>query len=120
MLQQYIEFFYPGSFFPETTKRPVDDRRPIASPPDGVYGYRFFAREEVRQGGEVLSGKEKDYSGMTYFGDVLTADDIEKLPGDHKTLLINMWCNNWPRVVCTVRGNFQPLQDADMCVSLPK
>ena len=117
MLQQYVEFFFPGSFVSETSTQPVDDRRAIADLPKGAYGYRFFAREEVKQGDEVLVGKNKDYSAYTFLGEVLTAADIAKLPGDHTILLSNMRCNDWPRVVRTVRGNFQPLREGDVCVA---
>ena len=119
MLQQYIEFLYPGSFVDNTQTRPVDGRQPPTQLPEGCFGYRFFAREEVRQGDEVLSGKSKDFSGYTYFGKALTIEDVERLPktrpDDYKILLSNMRNNNWPRVVLTICGNFKPLEECDEC-----
>lgn len=116
MIQQYIEFLFPGVFSPGRLTRPVDHRDPPARVPEGCFGYRFFARQEVSQGGEVLSGEARDHSHYTYFGETMTADGIKNLPGDHDILLRNMEVNGWPVVVRTVRGNFRQMQDGDVCI----
>lgn len=64
-------------------------------------------------------GKPKDYDPMTYFGEVLTLDQVKALePAKNYDILVsNMECNKWDRVVRTVRGNFQPLNEGDKVVS---
>lgn len=119
MLKQYIEFFYSGSFVSESSAQEVADRAPPDELPKGAYGYRFFARSEVTQDGEILRGSPKDYSGMTYFGEVMTLEEVKALTpySDYRTIVINMDCNKWGRVVRTVRGQFMQLNDGDFVVT---
>lgn len=120
MLKHYVEFFYPGSFMSESSAKEVSDRNAtVTEIPQGAYGYRHFSREEVTQDGELLLGKAKDHSPMTYFGEVLTLEQVQALkPAKNYDILIsNMKCNGWDRVVRTVRGNFQPLNEGDKVVS---
>lgn len=114
MIQQYIEFYYPGSFVSETEKRPVADRTRPVTIPMGAYAYRFFERQEVPSDGETLCGAPRNHSAMTYFGKALTAEQVKALPGDYRVLLSNMECNGWSMVVQTLRGNFQPLNPGDI------
>lgn len=111
----YVEFLFPGTFFSETTTREVDDRSPPTDIPKGCYGYRFFSQSKAEVNGEVLRGMPKDYSGTTYFGEVLTLDDIEKLPGT-EILQSNMRINEWETIVRTIRGNYQPLYEGDKVI----
>lgn len=111
----YVEFFFPGSFVPESTIRQVDDRSPPTDVPKGCYGYRYFSRSEVEVDGEVLRGEPKVCSGMFYFGEALTLADVGKLPGTD-ILQSNMKGNGWGKVVRTVRGNFQPLYERDTVI----
>ena len=117
MLKQYVEFFFPGSFASETSAQEVASRADAVELPRGAYGYRFFARREIEQGGEVLKGERKDIGPMTYYGEVLTLEDVQSLTGDYRILASNMKCNGWDRVVRTVRGNFQPLDTCDVVVT---
>ncbi len=117
MLKQYVEFFFPGSFVSETSAQEVANRTDAVELPRGAYGYRFFAQQEVEQDGEVLKGERKDIGPMTYYGEVLTLEDVQALPGDYRILASNMKCNGWSRVVRTVRGNFQPLDVCDVVVT---
>ncbi len=119
MLKQYIEFFYPGSFVSESSAQEVADRTPPAELPKGAYGYRFFARSEVTQDGETLRGQPKDYSGMTYYGEVMTLEEVKALTpsSDYRILVSNIECNGWDRVVRTIRGQFMPLNAGDSVVT---
>lgn len=115
MLKHYVEFFYPGSFFPETRVREIQDRTsPATNVPEGAYGWRVFSQETITMGGETLTGKPKDYGPMVYFGEIMTLEDVRALGGDYRILISNMEINGWDRVVRTVRGNFQPLNDGDV------
>jgi hypothetical protein len=118
MLKTYVEFLLPGSFFPETMTREVADRSDPSDIPQNTYGYQLYSRTEVAADGEVLHGPERDRSGTTYFGVRMTAEDIGRLPGDHKILLSNMRINDWPEVVRTVMGNFRPLRTGDRVIAV--
>jgi hypothetical protein len=116
ILQEYIEFYFPGSFVSETDVKPIASRSLPVVLPLGAYAYRFFSRQEVELNGEILRGKAHDYSPMTYFGKALTLSEVKALDGDYRILISNMECNRWDRVVRTVRGNFQPLKDGDVVI----
>lgn len=118
MLKQYIEYFYPGSFVGESSAQEVAGRTPPAELPKGAYGYRFFSRSEVTQDGETLRGQPKDHIQMTYFGEVMTLEEVKGMTpaGKYKILVSNMENNRWGRVVRTIRGQFMPLNDGDSVV----
>lgn len=120
MLKHYVEFCFPGSLMSETSTKEVGDRNAPVEAPQGAFGYRYFSREEVEMEGEVLIGKAKDRSPMTYFGEVFTLDQVKALePAKNYSILVsNMQCNKWDRVVRTVRGNFQPLHEGDRVIAL--
>lgn len=112
----YVQFLYPGTIVAEISTHEVADRSdPIV--PDGAYGYSFFSRTEMIVNGEKLIGEVRDRSGHTYIGEVMTAEQIERLPGDYRILLSNMRSNDWPNAVRTVRGNFVPMQTGDRVIS---
>jgi hypothetical protein len=119
VIKHYVEFFYPGSFVSETSRKPVPERDVPVDLPAGAYGYRFLSRSEVEHDGETLIGKDRNVGPMTYVGEILTVADIKALNDgrDYYTLLANMRINRWDRVVRTVRGNFQQLNDGDKVVA---
>jgi hypothetical protein len=123
MIKQYIEWYYPGSFVSETSSVMVSDRSAPVVIPERAYGYRFFARTEVVEDGERLVGANRDYSPMTYFGEVLTVDQVKALPehrhDQYRVLISNMECNGWKSVVRTVQGNFQPINEGDTVRAAP-
>jgi len=61
MLKHYVEFFYPGSFFSESSFEEVSHRDfDQIVMPEGAFAFHFFDREEVEQDGELLTGKCKN------------------------------------------------------------
>lgn len=118
MTKHYVEFFYPGVFISETSTKEISNRDAKINLPKGAYGYRIFSREEVVLDGETLYGERKNYSGITYYGKILTLDDVKELePKDHYEILIsNMEINKYDKVVRTICGNFQPLDKNDVVV----
>lgn len=117
MLKHFVEWFYPGSFVSETSAEEVPDRSPPKYKHGAAYGYRHFSQTIIEQDGEKLVGPRKDVSPMTYYGEILTLDQVKALPGDdYRILISNMECNGWDRVVRTVRGNFYNLKDGDTVV----
>lgn len=117
MTVHYVRFLFPGSLFPEERTQRLESRTAVIDVPANCFAYEFFDREEVEAGGETLVGSPKNQSGRTYFGEVLTLDDVKRLPGDYGTLISNMECNGWAKVVRTRRGNFQPLNENDRVVT---
>ncbi len=117
MLKRYVEFFFPGSFVSETIVQEVNRNDTVL--PRGAYGYRFFSQEEVEQNGELFRSDRKDVSPVTYYGEVLTLEDVQALTpsSDYRILLDNMKSNKWERVIRTVRGNFLWLDDDDVVVN---
>lgn len=108
MRQEFIEFYSPGTFFSETTRRPtncrsVDLARDMAreirerygSTP---YGFCFVARE--RADGD-LDAHDTDRSAFFYLGGVVeTLEEVKARAGDGDRVLIrNMECNGWDRIV---------------------
>jgi len=110
---------YAGVFMSESSEEEVKERdHTIIDAPKDCFGYRFFSREEAEDHGEILKGKNKDYSGFYYFGTVMTKEQVEKHVDNPDTLLSNMRINNWDRVVKTRLGNFQPFnRDKDVILT---
>lgn len=108
MLKHYVEFYYPGSFLPETDVKEIKNRETKITLPKGSYGYQFFDIEEVVEKGELLKGQPKNHSGMYYKGKLYSYKEAQKEFADKKILLSNMKNNGWKWIVCTVAGNFQP------------
>jgi hypothetical protein len=114
----YIEYFMPGAIVSENYTKIIEpymrNHPENLVVPDGVYGFRFFDREEIEQDGEILRGPSKNQSGMYYIGtihdymEVLTWD-----PKEYGTLESNMRINEWEKVVKTKYGQFFPLEKDD-------
>lgn len=117
-LKHYVCFLSPGSLFPNEQRIEVASREEKVLAPTNCFAYYFFDREEIEKGGEKLVGKEKNKSGRFYFGTVMTAEEIEADEGDNKILLSNMSINNWPKVVKTRMGNYQPLEKGDTVLTV--
>lgn len=114
----YIEFIFPGSFFPEASAQPVSRRELPETIPGQAAGYRFFARTEANVDGETLIGKPKDHSGWTYFGKEFSAAQVEALEGDrYRILKSNIRINGYTRMVQTIYGNWYQLEDGDRVVA---
>jgi len=110
----HIEFLYPGTFFAESSSRPVPCRELPATIPGQATGYRFFTRHEAVVDGEKLVGQPKNYSPWTYFGKEFTLEQVQAMEGDRSRILLsNMRTNGYGRVVQTAYGNWYPLNDGD-------
>jgi hypothetical protein len=117
----YVTFFYPGSFFPETSIREVAERSLTPDEiPNGCYAYRFHSQVEGTLDGEKVVGSPKDYSGMFYIGEVLTLEQVKEKYPTNKILISNIEGNGWDVVVRTRLGNFQPLSQGDKVISPEK
>lgn len=117
MLKHYVRFSFPGAFFSEYETEEVAERNPeLITVPDGAFAYCFFDRTEEVVDGEKLIGKEKNFSPLTYFGTAYTLEEVKAQFPEYTTLISNMECNGWNRVVRTRRGNWQPLEEGDKVI----
>lgn len=116
MTKTYMEIFYPGSFFSETSEKLVTSRKVPTKCPKGAFGVRFFDREEMKKGGEVLFGKNKNYSAKYYWGTTYTPAQIKKEFPDQDILYSNVKNNGYKKAVRTVMGNWQPVEDKDVVI----
>jgi hypothetical protein len=119
--ETFVEVLFPGFFMPEDSRFKVASRDPkaIADMYPNAYCIQFYdlTSKEVTVDGEKqrASGKRKNLSPKYYPGGlVLTTEDVRNMPGDHGTLVTNMECNNWPRVVLCRTRNFQPFEEGDV------
>jgi hypothetical protein len=121
----YVEYLYPGSFFPEESRRPVTERDPAtiareAAP--GAFAFRFYdiVTTTVTTNGPAIELRRGavNPTGRYYIdAEKLTAADVEALPGDHRVLLANMRGNGWDPILRCRTGNFQPLEDGDVLIT---
>jgi hypothetical protein len=121
----YVEYLYPGSFYPEDMREQVTERDPAAiavAAPSGVFAFRFYdvvsATATLGDLTVSLRSAAVNESGRFYIdAEKLTAADVEALPGDHAILLSNMRGNGWEPVLRCRTGNFQPLEFGDVIIS---
>jgi hypothetical protein len=116
--QIYIEYYYPGILTSERDSVQVESREAPKKLPDGCFGYRFFDRSETEDGGEILQGPPKNFSGMTYIGTMYTAEEYLKHPKCNKIARANIEGNNYKRLVVTKRGQLFPIEDADRVIDV--
>lgn len=108
MRQEFVEFYSPGTFMPETTRKPVEGRdvdaakvmakditeRHGATP----FGFRFITKE---RSDDDFDSREIDRSPMYYLGGkVETLAEVEaRATDDDRILLINMRNNGIKRII---------------------
>lgn len=130
MVQHSVVFLSPGTFVAESTQSPIESwdveraqdmaaeivERYNARP----YGFYFVTRG---RGADDLDSREIERSG-TYFlgGKVRTVDDVRAAnKPDERTLLSNMECNGYSRIIDN-RNSWrwtQPLRDEDVVLPPP-
>lgn len=119
MLVHYVEWFYPGIIVTETSSEKIKSRDKLPPVPEHAFGYRFFDREEVKKGKEVLLGTCKNYSPKYYFGEEMTLSQVkDKMPKEN-ILIRNMECNGYKKIVHTQYEQYFPLEKKDKVVKRP-
>lgn len=123
MCVHYVTYYYPGSFFPETSRKQVPDwdseRAYLASSSDPrkPYAFKFVT---LGRTAEELNSREIARS-PTYFlgGSLMSLEEVLASPGsDLKTLAENMQANGWDRVIRARYGNYQPFGPEDTLLPL--
>ena len=117
-------FFTPGLFVAETwdkdfKKQPEPEEVEF---PERAYAFQLYKREDVIDGGRTYKGKPEKIGKLCYHKDskVTTIAEVKKMQGDNKTLISNMECNKWNKVIWTRWGNWpQPYEPKSVCVVSP-
>lgn len=123
----FIEFFYPGSLFSESSDRQVKNRDKPKRIPKNAYSYRFYDKVKITIEGEdawtkdeVFWRKAKNFSGQHFIdGEKFTLVQLKKKYGkddNYAILISNMKCNRWKHVVKCKTGNWQPFEKGDKIV----
>lgn len=120
MKKIYIEYLHPGSFFAENSIAPVERAELPAVLPKRVAGFRFFSRQETELDGEILTGKPREHTPWTYFGEQFTPEQIRLLEGDYGILITNLTNNGYEAAVRTIFGNWYPLGEGETVRALPE
>jgi len=124
MKQDFVTFYSPGTFVAEQTTREVANwnvTKAVEMMPDieerygaRPYGFQFHTK---KRGWRDLEPKEIKRSGMYYVNcKVETLVEIEgRADPKESTLLSNMKCNGWDKVVSPREGWAwtQPLREGD-------
>lgn len=122
---------YPGSLFPEpgAAVRIDNPGTAVAVAPftDNDHWFAvevtdgWWKRWSSGEGDEKWERHVDDFNPTRkhriYVGDVFTADQVEALGSDYRTLLQNMRGNRWERVVRTRIGNWQPIEGNDVVLA---
>ena len=117
MYKTFVVFKLPGSFVAEQTVREVNNRSLPTDIPRNCFGFYFYdSYEATGPMGETIRGEKQNVSGMFYFGEVFTLEQVKACVPDAKILISNMECNGWSRVVRTRLGNWQQLETNDQVI----
>ncbi len=116
-IKHYVEFLYPGILVSEKSEREIKSRDVGIRLAKGAFAHRIFDRPYTKMEGEILYGKDKNYSPWTYYGKEQTLVDVkaENNP-KNKTLIGNMECNNIKRIVRTRFGQALDVGDKDKII----
>lgn len=108
----YVEFLFPGTFFPEISLvRFSGEPIPV---PANAYGWNVKWRHEEQVAGETLTGPFHKVGGTTLIGNGFTLPQIKALFGQsdrHRTLLSNIEGNAYAGACLCRTGNWQPVEN---------
>lgn len=120
-IEYWAEYLHPGSFYPEETTKQLGGStvtEALDNCPAGAFAftiYEIVVREgELEDGEKIVDRKKRNQSKRYYPGATLkTLAEVEAMWPDHAILASNMRCNDWPVVVLTRRGDYQPINSGD-------
>lgn len=118
----YVEFFYPGMIFTESSTQQVQERdHTKVEVPNHAFAFRFFDIIEaiIEIDGKpvkLMSGRINESPLYYYGGRIYTRAEVAKGLPDNLTLLENMHDNDWDRVIKTRKNNFQPFHSTDILI----
>ena len=125
VIVRYVRFYAPGSFCAEdwTEDAPSLDPSEIAIP-DNAYAFTLHERTDVEDGDETYQGAAVQVGPVYYHpgSKVETLAEVGEHPKGNETLLSNMRCNNWDRIIWSRWNNWpQPFDDTKATIlEVPK
>lgn len=108
----YIEFFFPGSFFAESSAVKFKGK-PVLVPPRS-FGWLIKQRQETEVDGETLAGPFHQVGHKTLIGNFYTLDELKVQFGhsrEHSILLSNIENNDYKGACMCRTGNWQPVDE---------
>ncbi|MGN6383687.1 MAG: hypothetical protein ACTHMK_13875 [Dyella sp.] len=108
----YVEFLFPGTFFPELSLVPFAGE-PIPVPAN-AYGWSLKKRQEVLFGEEMLVGKLNKLGGTTLIGHAYSLAELKAEFGSsekHRILISNIEGNGYLGACLCRTGNWQPIDE---------
>lgn len=119
-VETYVEFFYPGVFFDESSVVKVSSRdtRKLRVP-EQAFAFQFFDIMSTKENGVKMESKAINISPMFYYGGrVMTLNDVRKEMPEARILISNMRGNHWKKVIRCRTGNFKPFGDQDINIEV--
>lgn len=114
----YIEFYYRGAIFAETSVKEVASRDTKGvDVPEGSYGFRYFDMMSTEEGGVKMTSGRLNISPIHYYGGrIMTLDEVRREMSDAHILISNIENNGYTRVIRCRTGNFVPFEDGDIYI----
>jgi len=118
MIKHYVEYYYPGSFFSETSVKEIAQRDVSKIViPDDAFGFKFFDRVHAEIDGVELQSKRLNISQMHFYGGrIMSIEDVRRECPDDRILLANMEYSGWKNIIVCRTGNTQPFRDGDVFI----
>lgn len=116
---RYVRFLAPGSFVANDWTKEVRTADPTAIEwPENAYAFTMHERVDVVDGPEVFKGEVRQIGPMYYHPDskIETQAEAALNKNSTSTLLSNMRCNGWDRIVWSRWGNWPQPFDATKAV----
>ena len=115
MIKHYIEKYYPGILFADTSVKECVDRDPHNVERTGsVDGFRFFDREVTTGTTGELLGKRHNDSVAYYYGIERSIEYALEKEGENSTLYQNLLNNGYERYIESSHGQCFPLKPEDV------
>lgn len=116
----YMQMSSPGSFFSETSAKPVKSRDVVlADIPEHVFAVTFYDVYTATIDGIELTSKALNHSPIHYIGgQVKDLEECKLEFGENSMLVRNMEGNRWDYVIQCRTGNVQPFENADILIPL--
>ncbi len=117
MLKHYVTYLTPGFLFSTTSTEEIPQRNDESlNIPCNCYGYELFDRYESIVNGVFCTSKKQNVSGVHYFGEIQSLDDLAVDIPDSK-LYEDMRNFGFKEVVRTKMGTYHLLSVDDIVLS---
>lgn len=117
-LKRFVTFLAPGAFVGESWTQDIESADPMeVTWPTNAYAFTMHEREDVVDGETRYSGKAVQIGPMYYHPDskIETLEEVKRNPRRGSSLVGNMECNEWDRVIWTRWGNWpQPFRGGEV------